>query len=155
MEGIGSQAAATFVHGHFIPFAADRFRDPANMYFHSCLRVRYPCEALVSDMIVHEGTFGGAKPEVGVFGEQSTDGPPPNAMSPADRLCQRETVRWVGRGSAVLHSPDFPRYAELLGWVFERLGWDPSRFDLFRCRIEYPVMPSTVRVSIAKPEASA
>jgi hypothetical protein len=38
-------------------------------------------------------------------------------------------------------------------YVFDRLGWDGTQFDAHRCRIAYPVLPSTVAISIDLPEA--
>jgi len=46
-----------------------------------------------------------------------------------------------------VHTPDVPGYVELLEYVFDRLGWDSREFDVYRCGIEYPVLPSTTGIS--------
>jgi hypothetical protein len=42
---------------------------------------------------------------------------------------------------------------ELCRYAFERLGWDAERFDVYRCRVEYPVLPSTVVMQFELPAA--
>ncbi len=46
-----------------------------------------------------------------------------------------------------------PRYGEMAAYVFDRLGWDAEQFEVFRCRVEYPVMHSAVVVRFPLPEA--
>ena len=62
-------------------------------------------------------------------------------------------VSYLGKGPSVLHTPDVPRYAQMGRYVFERVGWDGDRFDVYRCRVEYPVMPSSVAMCFDLPEA--
>lgn len=59
---------------------------------------------------------------------------------------------YLGKGPSVMHTPDVPRYAEMIQYAFDRLGWDEARFDVYRCRVEYPVMPSSVVVRFDLPE---
>jgi hypothetical protein len=64
-----------------------------------------------------------------------------------------ESVTYLGKGPSVLYTADVPRYPELANYAFERLGWDGERFDVYRCRVEYPVLPSTVAMVFDLPEA--
>ena len=64
----------------------------------------------------------------------------------------RETVIHLGKGPAVVHSPDVPRLAEMVEYACEQLGWDVNRFDAYRCRVEYPVMSSKVTMRFELPE---
>lgn len=68
------------------------------------------------------------------------------------RLRINETVTHLGRGLHDMHTPDVPRYGEMLRYTFDRLGWDPKRFDVFRCRVHYPVMHSVVSMRFDLPE---
>ena len=61
----------------------------------------------------------------------------------------------LGRGPSVLHTADVPRYSKIAGYVFDRLGWDGSRFDVYRCRVQSPVVPSTVTLQFELPEKPA
>ena len=61
-----------------------------------------------------------------------------------DLLPFQESVVFLGKGPAALRTLDFPRYVEMAEYAFKRLAWDGGRFDAYRCRVAYPVMPSTV-----------
>ena len=63
-----------------------------------------------------------------------------------------ESVMYLGQGLSVLPTREVPRYVELARYATDRLGWDADRFDVYRCRIEYPVMPSTVVLRFDLPE---
>jgi hypothetical protein len=41
----------------------------------------------------------------------------------------------------------------MVQYVFDQLGWDGDQFEAYRCRVAYPIMPSTVEISIDLPEA--
>ena len=52
----------------------------------------------------------------------------------------------IGRGAGAVECAEIPRYPQMLKAAMAKVGWDPSMFDVYRCRVEYPVVPSTVRV---------
>jgi hypothetical protein len=113
---------------------------------------QYPTEVLVHDMALASNVFELVKPEVVVYGA------PDPSVNPLDRsertiLPLGETVGYLGRGVAVTHTLDAPRYAELLQYVCARLGWNPEVFDLYRCRVEYPVLHATVNVEFDLPKS--
>ena len=62
-------------------------------------------------------------------------------------------AHYLGRGTAVLHSPDFPRQSEMAAYVLDHLGWDGNEFDVYQMRLEYPITPSTTFLSWDLPEA--
>lgn len=70
-----------------------------------------------------------------------------------DELAMRASVIHLGHGTDVLETPDVPRYVELITYAMDRLGWDAEEFEVFRCSIEYPVMPSSVVAQFDLPEA--
>jgi hypothetical protein len=47
---------------------------------------------------------------------------------------------------------DYPRYVDMIEYVMERLGWDPSEFESYRYRQAYPVMHSAVVMETPLPE---
>jgi hypothetical protein len=116
--------------------------------------VRTPCEVLVHDLLVYEGLFGPIDPKVLVYGDQC-GGQSPVASRICDLLTVRESVDYLGLGPNVLHTPHVPRYAEMAQYAFDRLDLDGDRFDVYRCRVEYPVMPSSVVVQFDLPEHPA
>ena len=48
-----------------------------------------------------------------------------------------------------------PRYVEMARYAFARLGWDGEQFEVYRCRVEYPVMHSAVVIRFPLPVAPA
>ena len=154
-DGVGNKAAITCIDGHVSPTAGPRYRDDKNQFLRSAVRVRIPSEALVFDVLVREGTFGAVQPAVAVYGEDLSGGPGLGGPQERDLLALNESVVYLGRGPSVLHTPDVPRYTDLARYALARLGWDGEQFDVFRCRVEYPVMAGTVRISMALPERPA
>jgi hypothetical protein len=113
--------------------------------------VRTPAETLVFDLIVHRGMLGRLNPTAHMFGDLFDRGfndPPVEA----DRLPLAEQVEYLGSGADALSTPEVPRYPEMVRFAFDRVGWPESEFDVYRLRIAYPPIPSTVWIAQALPE---
>jgi hypothetical protein len=61
----------------------------------------------------------------------------------------------LGQGTSVLPTPDVPRYVEMADYVAERVRWDLDQFEVYRCRVEYPVMHSAVVIRFDLPKGRA
>lgn len=145
VEGpVGSTAAFTCVMGDVVRNAAPYYRDEHNAHNEYSAFVRAPCEVLINDVFVHEDMFGPLAPELIVFGDLRGGPEYPGGGREPPRLPMDESVDYLGKGPGVVATADVPRYAELASDVFERLGWDGERFDVYRVRIMYPVVPSIV-----------
>lgn len=111
---------------------------------------RTPTETLVYDVLVPPGLFGDAGPVPRVYSDRTMldldEGRGEIGLLPIP-----EPVTYLGRGSASLRSRDVPRYRELMDHVLTRLGWDMERLDVYRCRVEYPVMHSVVSMQFGFP----
>lgn len=151
-EGVGNTAAVTCFTGDVTRKAGARYAGELDRDFGVCVMVRIPCTALILDLLVHEGTFGPFSPKLSVFGEHLEGAPFPSPTKERDRLELLESVLYLGQGLSVLPTREVPRYVELARFATDRLGWDADRFDVYRCRIEYPVMPSTVVLRFDLPE---
>ena len=64
---------------------------------------------------------------------------------------QTSQTIWL-RQSGIPSTPDVPRYPELVRYALDRAGFDAEKFDVYRCRVEYPVMPSTVALTWELPK---
>ena len=159
-NAIGRASAVTVVLGDVWRNLASPYSDDRAPSLSSHEHLRLPVQTLIHDVLIHEDLFGelrALKPAVGVYGGTHWDivaGPHPE-FDKADRLALRESATFLGNGPSVMHSPDVPRYEEMVRYAFERLGWDGERFGLFRCRVEYPVMPSRVTMHFELPEKLA
>lgn len=119
------------------------------------VRMRAPCEVLILDQFVHEDVFGPIKPNLYVY-RDLVDGPRlPPPQRKGDRIPVFESVQHLGKGLSGIRTADVPRYVEMVNYAFERLGWDPARFDVFRVRMEYPPVPTTVTMESPLPEPPA
>jgi hypothetical protein len=151
--GVGKKAAITCLEGHVARGAVPRYRDADNSVGANNARIRIPCEALVLDLLVREDAFGTLAPTAFTCAENLGEVPAPSTCAEWQRLDPRESVAYLGKGPSVLYAADFPRYAEMGSYVFDRLGWDGERFDVYRCHVEYPVLPSTVVMKFDLPAA--
>ncbi len=150
---VGIRAAVTCMEGHKRRRALDRYYTEGNRVSGSVVTVRTPCEVVILDLMLREDTYGPVTPTVFVHAEYAGVMLWEGLIHERYFLPVHHTVSYLGKGPSVLHSPDVPRYAEMGRYVFERAGWDGERFDVYRCRIEYPVMPSSIAVRFDLPEA--
>lgn len=145
VEGpVGSTAAITCVMGDVVRNAASYYRDEHNFRNEYAASVRTPCEVLINDLFVHEDMFGPLTPELVVYGDLVGGPEYPGGGREPPRLPVDESVDYLGKGPGGVATTDVPRYAELASHVFERLGWNGARFDVYRVRVAYPVVPSIV-----------
>ena len=152
-HGLGKGAAITFIGGHLVRGAIPRYRADDNPVGANFVRVRIPSEVVLIDFLVREDTYGALMPTMRARAEHFGELPYLRTLDETQQLEPREPIAYLGKGCAVLYTPDVPRYAELGRYVFERLGADPERFDVYRCRIEYPVLPSTAAMVFSLPAA--
>ncbi|MBN2446859.1 MAG: hypothetical protein JXO22_09045 [Phycisphaerae bacterium] len=154
-RGVGRCGAITCFEGHVVREIGPRYWTEEDTWSCACQKIRTPCEAVVLDLLVREGTYGTKTPAAAAccehFHELRGEKPWEHRSLPTTR----ETVSYLGRGASVLQTQDFPRYTELARHVFDRLGWNDEAFDVYRCRIEYPVVPSTVMIYFDLPEQPA
>jgi hypothetical protein len=152
MSGVGKRAAVTCIEGHVNRQAFPCVRTEAHHKIRTIVNLRTPCEALVFDLLLNVDTFGSVKPVASVHAQHM--GEPFWDMILREQNCLPGSpkVEYLGRGPCVLHTPDVPRYAEMGRYIFDRLGWNGEQFDVYRCRIEYPFMPSSVAMRFELPE---
>jgi hypothetical protein len=69
-----------------------------------------------------------------------------------DLVTTQEEVIYLGQGLSVVDSEDVDRYTDMMRESFERLQWNPDEFHVYRFRMEYPLMPSSVIVQFELPQ---
>jgi len=150
---VGNASAITCITADVIRNAASCYQDEHNTHGELVAGVHTPCHVLIHDVLIFKGMFGPISPEVCVYDDywrkMSRGATVPEAVT----LATREVVSCLGRGPSVLPTPDVPRYAEMARYAFARLGWDGEQFEVYRCRVEYPVMHSAVVVRFPLPKA--
>lgn len=139
---VGKTGAVSCVTGEIMRRCGPIHRQEGETSATYVTRVHTPAELLIVDHIVHRELFGPVEHSVAIYGG-FVDG----VRSESDRVPVRETMQHLGRASDLLHTPEIPRYTDMTAHVFERLGWEPGQFDVYRLRLEYPIMLSEVRLT--------
>lgn len=107
--------------------------------------VSIPTETYVGDILVHKGCGYVGTPEVAVYA-YAVDGS--SAIQEANLLPLTERVEYLGEGIDAARTPLLPRHTELLGYAMDRLGWREGDFRVYRCRVEYPILYTWIRMSL-------
>lgn len=143
-EGIGRSAAIDV-------FTAKTTRgsrlDPTEPFHGAVKSVSMPSEMLVLDFLIPRGWTDP------VSVRTSTHGYPGIVESLAQRLPDfampiTEHGEYLGSDLGALDLPQIPRHAEMTRSILEDLGWDAAGFDIFRCRVEYPILHTTIRMRV-------
>lgn len=118
-----------------------------------CL-VNVPSEVMILDMLVPRGWSAPATARLTTHGNLAN---PSSVVDNAEpfRLPTRETVRHLGAGQQgleAMHTPEVPRCPEMIRAVLRRLEWDGTAFDVYRCRIRYPILHSMVALMVGAAE---
>lgn len=101
--------------------------------------ITIPVDTVVWELLIPAGLTDPSTARVVVYGRR----PHPEQVYEerlADLLPQRETVRYLGAMEGVPALDGAPRYPETVQHVLRELGWLGTRFDVYRCRVQYPVL---------------
>lgn len=151
-QTVGNTGAVTAILGDVMRQAESRFREPHNPDFAVMMGINKPYKVLLFDLMVREGTYGDPTPVPRGVIYNDADEPQLPLTNRKDILSENVPVVYMGKGPSVLHTADVPRYAEMAQYAFDKLGWDGERFEVYRCRVEYPVMMSSVVMQFGLPE---
>jgi hypothetical protein len=137
---VGQSGERTLVTGELMRNIGPDHATEHDKVAHFGAAVRTPAELLHFDLFVHHALFGPVTRELRVFSDLAT----PIAFDDADALCVSEPITRLGRGIALSQTPDIPGYADLASAVFDALRVDHDDYDLYRVRLPFPPMPTTV-----------
>ncbi|MGE0482005.1 MAG: hypothetical protein AB7Q17_16205 [Phycisphaerae bacterium] len=148
LRGVGRASAVTF---HLLAVAPHACDDPI-LGVGTLLRV--PSEVLISDVYVAEGFSDPATAELAAYArpdlvDQVTE------RRPEDRLPAPARVTHVAGIDVAPRTPEVPQYPELVQHLLLRMGWAGRRFDLYRARIEYPLLHGFVELSVRRTSSCA
>ncbi|MGD8452595.1 MAG: hypothetical protein PVJ57_12315 [Phycisphaerae bacterium] len=142
-QGLGAKSVMTCTIGHSLRACMPRYRTATDTMQLSHTAVRIPCKLLIQDTLVYRGVFEPNQREVAVY----TDHRGVDA-APFDRKCDKlradVSAVFMGSGIHVLNVEEVPIYEDLMRFAFERMNWNIDDFDLYRVRIRYPLMPSSL-----------
>jgi hypothetical protein len=141
-SGVGRSSAVTYFLRRLVP----GWPPPGDTWFGVGGTARVPSEALLVDMLVPAGWTDPGTAWANIFGnlfetERALD------YHDEDRLT-REVNEHLGDSRDRLRTLDCPRYQEMVEDVLARMGWDRTRFDIYRCRVRYPILHACVSAGV-------
>ena len=145
---IGHSGELTITTGEIVRNLGPAFATPNDKRAHFGTGIRTPAEVVIYDHFVHRDVFPGVERELCVFSELAT----PITFDEQDRLRVPERVQDLGPGLLRVHTPDAPGYAGLLRFAFSRCAWNADEFTLYRVRMAYPPLTTSLMIRHALPE---
>jgi hypothetical protein len=109
--------------------------------------VTMPVETVVWELLVPVGLTDPASARVAVYGRR----PHPEQVydeRPRDLLPQQETVRYMGQPEMVPGIEESPRHPEAVRSVLAEFGWNDVKYDVYRSRIQCPVLYTLLCVRV-------
>ncbi|MEX2219823.1 MAG: hypothetical protein WD749_13815 [Phycisphaerales bacterium] len=126
---------------------SEQFRENAETvphpYYDVRLFITIPVETAVCDLLVPAGASDPGSARVAVYGRR----PHPEHVfdeRKADLLPQRESAIYLGTLDQPPAITGSGRHAEAVRYVLHHRGWLGSRYDVYRCRLQYPVLHTLV-----------
>lgn len=136
---LGIDSGVDLFYGYVSRGTAD---EPTEML---SLITRTPTRVQIQDLFVHSSLYDHEEVALDLFADRSR----------SDRLPIPEVASRIGRGRWTTRCPEISRYGEVADFVFGRMGWDIEEFNLFRCRIEHPMLQSCTQMWIEYDSDSA
>lgn len=145
---VGNASSRTYFVGSICakPVSMYRGDKPTNDFG---VVIRIPCQAVIHDLMIHE-SYVVREPTAEAYSDH--DGGKAAFKMVRVPLLQNTTVSYLGNGAEALHTCDVPRYQEIVEDVAKRVGFELEQLRVYRCRIEYPFMPSSVVMYFEAPE---
>lgn len=140
---LGIQAAVDLAMGFRLSDMSPRYRGDETHGW-AIVHVTKPIRVVVIDLILEAGTLPMMPRPFGFMSSGNTRMATPQSLWTESQLTEGEPVRHLGRGSRVLETANAPRYAEMVDWAIRDAGWNPSRFECWRLKVEYPVVLGSV-----------
>lgn len=154
-EDVGQRHAVTAFVAELYRPDVPRYREEQEPTLGASVFIKAPIRTLIVDLIIAAGTHGPTLPAPRGYVVANPRGDPILFGSILDRhqkrILEHCTVAHLGQGPHALDTTDVPRYPHMFREVCRQLGWNPALFNAYRCRVEYPIMPSSVVVGYDLP----
>jgi len=140
---VGKQGRFDLVIGEVARSVQSRFANPGDPPLRARFAVRIPAQLVVFDVMMHRDMFGRATPKAKMVSDLfATDlGSQPQPQDEIPGVLGPQTLR---ASPDVLAIEACPRYADAVDEAMGTLGWAPESFDVFRVRMPYPPVPTTL-----------
>jgi hypothetical protein len=108
-----------------------------------------PTEAIVIDLLLPTGWTDPATARTAIYARRDL---PEHVfeMRKEDLLPQRENFAYLGASEGIPAIEGAPRHPDAVRHALDKLGWLGTRFDIYRCRVEYPLLHSMLFYAVDK-----
>ncbi len=140
---VGKQGRFDLVTGEVARAVQSRYASPGDPPLRARFAVRIPTQQVVFDVMMHRDMFGRSTPKAKMVSDLfATDlGSQPQPQDEIPVQLSAETLR---ASPGVLAVEACPRYADAVDEAIGTLGWSPEAFDVYRMRVPYPPVPTTL-----------
>lgn len=107
-----------------------------------------PAEALHLVMLVPRGVSNPATRSISIHGNPTTGDHARVSFALGYNIPAYETVEYLGSDLGALTTPDFPRITEALTMALAEQKWQNTVFDIYRCRVRYPILHALVNLYV-------
>ena len=150
---VGRSSAANLVFGQVSRASQlSPSSDGSGLGFGDNIRITTPTALLIADMLVHRPTFPQLNPFLNVYDLINTDAGLEFHRPPV-KLAFSERIKKFDGGPQDAWTREVPRYTEILRYVHGCLGWKLEDFDLYRVRIEYPLLHTRIAMGFDIPNS--
>lgn len=111
--------------------------------------IHRPCEVAIIDLLLARDQERWCEPSASVY-LRIDDVDQVGERRPQDKHPWDVPVTRVEGLREVAPIPEAPDYVAAVASLLERYGWSEREFDLYRVRMEYPVLHSLIEVSVAQ-----
>jgi hypothetical protein len=115
--------------------------------YSSNIAVSLPIETFVTELLVPTGWTDPGTARVGVYGRRGAVERVIEFRA-IDLLPQRETITFMGSLEVSPPIAGVPRHPEAVRETLGLLGWTGTRYDVYRCTVQYPVLHTMVRIAV-------
>lgn len=149
---VGNSAAFDCFLGEVVRGEVPRYREGGDRYGEFSTSITAPIEYQLLDVILHRDLVEGFEPEAFLYGNPLGERVGGSTDPTQTHLPLGDQVHELPGSPPAVATPVYPRYAELVGVVYARAGWDPADFVGYRLLSKYPPMGTSVSMRFALPE---
>lgn len=152
-NGVGLSSAVDVVMACRTPRCLKRYDQAERRRLRGpTMEIELPCKLAVLDVFVEQKVFPEGTPvlrayDTAVRGLADMNDP----QRDMDRLDLRETLEFLGEGTAGIRILEIPQYSEIIAEVLQRIGRAAECFRGYRCRSQYPLYGTQFAVGFQAP----
>jgi hypothetical protein len=146
---IGPAGRCSIVHGAVLRSVQSSVADATDHGLFQRFPIRTPATVQIFDLFMHEAILETTEaPEAILYADLGSAGDPGVRYGSRDRIPCAIEVERLGRGLRRARLPEWGRQIDAAKAIFASTGWSPGQFQLFRVRLAYPPVPSTLSIEL-------